>query len=185
MSIPVQRYKRNKILEDVIHAMKAFIRYFSYHLQLHRHGRGCKDNSMLLTVRSIRLYLNFNLWDLNFSLLQFLKNADELSAALKKTKAAMDKGAKLTVSPRQDSNGYPYYWVEIIDSHKTEGIKLLASEEITAFLFQYMTLGKAIEVIAIPEKAEEMRKEYTDRSSSFKLFICCFYYGYFSTSYLL
>ena len=96
--------------------------------------------------------------------------ADELSAALNKIKAAMSKGAKLTVSPRQDSNGYPYYWVEIIDSHKTEGIKLLASEEITAFLFHYMTLGKPIEVIATPEKVEEMKNEYTDRSFGFELF---------------
>ena len=96
--------------------------------------------------------------------------ADELKAALGKVKAAMSKGVKLTVTARMDSNGYPYLWVEIVDSHKTEGVKLLASEEIINLIFTYLTLGKIIDINIDPNSCDEMREDYSDKNFSFELF---------------
>ena len=96
--------------------------------------------------------------------------AAEQESAVRKIKGAMEKGAKLVITPRKDQNGYPYFWVDFVLPHKTGGVKLFVNVAIIDFIYRYLTIGKIDNFNLEPSGLEKMRDDYSEKNFSLDLF---------------
>lgn len=90
--------------------------------------------------------------------------------AVEKLNSGMKNNAKFAITPRRDSNGRPYFWVEIILPHKSEGIKLYINVAIVNVLYQYMATGASSTIELNMEQCEELKNEYSEKDFPFELF---------------
>lgn len=95
---------------------------------------------------------------------------DNLNATLERVKVAMSKGAKVNATPRTDPNGNPCLWVDLIQKHKSENVKLLLSDGILNCTLNYLGTGKVDDFNLNLSKVEEMKEEYKEKNFAFELF---------------
>jgi len=89
------------------------------------------------------------------------------SASCTKLQEVMEQGAKLMIRAYTNREGYPTFWIESIQPHKTDEFSISAYNEILNKVYNYLRTGKAQEIV-FSEK--EYQNSETEDNFSMELF---------------
>jgi len=81
------------------------------------------------------------------------------SALCTKLQEVMEQGAKLIIKAYTNREGYPTFWIESIQSHKTDEFSISTYDEILNKVYNYLRTGKVQEIVFSKEEYEDSKTE--------------------------